>query len=361
MFSDTLLKSVARTKFRHAHIIKYTIIGVFSILCELLARTYLIITGFSSLSSDLSSILISISIAFYLNYRFNFSLPKRKLRVALLYFILISLFSYGLQKYLATIVLIGQRGYYIDRLAMSGILYVFIYFLHRRFTFKKYRQVGVAVYANGVEDILDIKSKIGVYSDFIHVDIVDSTILGELSDVRSYRLETIKAAWPNIPIHTHIMSKTPSVWLKEVCKSSDIVFVHDDIEEDLFEIQSKIKSFGCEPGLALHANNRYAALKDMLNGIHHVMVLTIQNPGFSGQRFMPQAYELIKELNHYKSKLDLDFSLCIDGGVNIATINSFDSDQIVSGSCVLDAPDPKKRILELQNTSDSIGKPLNAN
>ena len=355
MFSDALLKTVARTKFRHAHIIKYTIIGVFSILCELLARSCLILIGFNSLSSELLSILLSISIAFYLNYKFNFALPKRKLRVALLYFVIISFFSFGLQKYLATLVQISERDYYSDRLVMSGILYVFIYFLHRRFTFKKYRQVGVAVYANGVEDILDIKSKIGIYSDFIHVDIVDSTILGDLSDVRSYRLETIKAAWPNIPIHTHIMSKTPSVWLNEVCKSSDIVFVHDDMDEDLVAIKSKINTLGCEAGLALHANNRYDNLKSLLSGFHHVMVLTIQNPGFSGQRFMPQAYELIKNLNHYKS--DLDFDLCIDGGVNISTINSFDSDQIVSGSCVLDAPDPRKRILELQNISDAIGNP----
>ena len=49
------------------------------------------------------------------------------------------------------------------------------YLLHRRFTFRDFKRVGVAIYANGVENLKDIYERIGQYPDFIHVDIVDQT------------------------------------------------------------------------------------------------------------------------------------------------------------------------------------------
>ena len=56
---------------------------------------------------------------------------------------------------------------------ISGSCFIIFYFLHKKFSFKDYVKVGVAIYANGVEDINKIYEKIGPYPDFIHVDIVD--------------------------------------------------------------------------------------------------------------------------------------------------------------------------------------------
>ena len=74
------------------------------------------------------------------------------------------------------------------------------------------QEVGVAIYANGVEDIKGIYEKIGSYADFIHVDIIDSSY-GDVDTDPPYRLETIKAYWPDHPIHVHVMSKYPSKWI----------------------------------------------------------------------------------------------------------------------------------------------------
>ena len=78
------------------------------------------------------------------------------------------------------------------------------YILHRRFSFRDFKQVGVAVYANGVEDIRGIYKKIGQYPDFIHVDIVDTSFAPDAKENKIYRMETIKTLWPNREIHTHI-------------------------------------------------------------------------------------------------------------------------------------------------------------
>ena len=114
---------------------------------------------------------------------------------------------------------------------ISGVLFIVAYFLHRRFSFRDFKRVGVAIYANGVENLNSIHERIGHYPDFIHVDIVDSSFTSSPEEVKAYRMETIKALWRNQEIHTHIMSKTPSIWLSEVLPYSDIVYIHWECDE----------------------------------------------------------------------------------------------------------------------------------
>ena len=59
------------------------------------------------------------------------------------------------------------------RLLISGCFYLVAYFFHIKFSFKDNRKVGVAIYANGYEDVKKIFNTSGPYPDFIHVDIVD--------------------------------------------------------------------------------------------------------------------------------------------------------------------------------------------
>ena len=67
------------------------------------------------------------------------------------------------------------------------------YFFHSKFSFKDFKKVGVAIYANGVEDIPQIFNEIANFPDFIHVDIVDQTVNKNSKKVLSYKTEVIKA------------------------------------------------------------------------------------------------------------------------------------------------------------------------
>ncbi len=350
MFSEQIKKSFEKLKYNNIHIIKYTIIGIASITLELLIRMFLIELNLNQKNAELLSISWSILFAFYLNYKFNFDIPKRKLIRALIYFVSISICSYIFQKLASYYFLPLDRNYNVDRIITSGSIYLFVFYLHRKFSFRKFRHVGIAVYANGIEDILSIKSRIGIYADFIHVDIVDKTIIGDLSDVRSYRMETVRAAWPQLPIHTHIMSKYPSQWISEVSKVSDVIFVHDTIGEDLNKVRKKIEDLGCHFGLALHAGESYEDLDLLLDTVGYVLILAIAKPGHSGQKFMHEAYQLIRNVNEVASAKNI--VVCVDGGVDNETILKFDSDQVVSGSFVLNAIEPKSQILKLQTLSE---------
>ena len=67
---------------------------------------------------------------------------------------------------------------------------------------------------------------IGQFPDFIHVDIVDNSFASNAKEIKTYRMETIQAFWPNKKIHTHVMSKTPSKYLLEIIPFSDIIYIH---------------------------------------------------------------------------------------------------------------------------------------
>ena len=84
----------------------------------------------------------------------------------------------------------------------------------------------------------------------------------------------------------------------------------------------------------------------LLKKADYVLLLTIANPGSSGQKFDIVGLDRIKELNSLSFRNR--FVLCVDGGVNADIINMLDVENVVSGSSVLKSPNPKKEIMRLQ-------------
>ena len=121
---------------------------------------------------------------------------------------------------------------------------MFAYLLHRKYSFRDFKRVGVAIYANGVENVQDIHKRVGQYPDFIHVDIVDQNFVPDADETKVYRMEVIRAFWPNREIHTHLMSKTPSQWLPEVIPYSDIIYLHSECDENIPDLLKEIRFHG---------------------------------------------------------------------------------------------------------------------
>ena len=82
-----------------------------------------------------------------------------------------------------------------SRFLIAGLFFILSYLLHRKFSFKEFKKVGVAIYADGVEDIKLIFDRISNISDFIHIDIVDKSFNPTCKDVKAYRAEVVRAYW----------------------------------------------------------------------------------------------------------------------------------------------------------------------
>jgi len=332
--------------YRFRFLTLYVVFGFLSLLLEFFVRNYFIGFGFDQIITTLFSISCGILFAFWANMKFNFKIPRSRRNRALIYFFIISSFSGLVQWTLKKLLAFEYLSYESGRLFISGAIFLLVYGLHRKYSFRDFKKVGVAIYANGVEDLENIHKRIGYYADFIHVDIVDKSMSENAKDVKTYRLETMKAYWPHTQVQSHIMSTEPSKWLDQVLPHSDVVYIHAECNENIDTLFESIKKNNKKVGLALTMATSPDKVSELLKKTDYVLLLTIPEPGSSGQKFDMDGLDRIKQINNlpYRNQ----FVLCVDGGVNENIVNILDAENIVSGSSVLKSSNPKRQILRLQ-------------
>ena len=346
------MKKINFLFYRYRFLFLYIVFGILSLLIELVVSKFLLFYKVSYLPSTFFAFLIGLLAAFFLNVRFNFHITPAKRKKALFYFSLISTLSFSIQLILRSS--IQSYGYNMDvsRFVIAGLFFMISYILHRKLSFREYKKVGVAIYADGVEDIKLIFNKISNISDFIHIDIVDRTYNPNSQDVKAYRAEVVRAYWQNKKIEVHIMSRNPSVWLDDLLPYVDVIYVHPTMDENLSEVIDKINFSNVEAGIALSVYEPLEIIDSYIETkkIKHVLLLTISQPGFSGQKFDASALPLLEKLNAHKNRSE--FEICVDGGVNDSTVKYLNVESVVSGSYILGAPNPIKNIMHLQTSGE---------
>ena len=133
-------------------------------------------------------------------------------------------------------------------------------------------------------------------------------------DIKTYRMETMKAFWPNVQIQTHLMSLLPSKWISQVLPYSDIIYLHAECKENLELLIKKIQEEGKIAGVALTLKTKPDDIKELLEKTDAILLLTIPKPGCSGQKFDTGGFESIRQINDFSFRNRL--MLCVDGGVN---------------------------------------------
>tara|TARA_Y100001958_G_C21229259_1_gene554823 strand:- start:585 stop:1649 length:1065 start_codon:yes stop_codon:yes gene_type:complete len=349
IFKSDFLRNINFFFYKKKHLILYTAIGFLSLIFELYIRKQIKLYISSNELFLHTSLIFGILFAFYFNIKFNFNVPKIYLKKSLIYFCLISICSYLLQYFFRNQIKLSNYSFEEARILISGGFFLIAYFFHTKFSFKDTRKVGVAIYANGYEDIKKIFNSIGPYPDFIHVDIVDQTMNQDALDPNLSKLEVVKAYWPNHLIETHIMSTDPLKLInKNILYFSDIIYVHNEIKNK-DKVINIIKEKKKIPGIVLHSIFDYPDIESCLKGFEQILILSIEKPGISGQEFNEKSYKLIERINNLQNRNR--FSLCVDGGVKSKIINKFISEKVVSGSDVLNSQHPIRKIMMLQTVA----------
>ncbi|MFZ4396317.1 MAG: GtrA family protein [Kiritimatiellia bacterium] len=350
LLNPEVIRRLQFLHYRYRFLALYVLIGFLSIILEILCFRAMEHSGVPVPLAIFPGLACGILFAFWANVRFNFKIPAAKRNRALLYFVLISAGSAAVNYLLKSqLESIGWK-FAEARLVVAGSFFLVAYLLHRRFSFADYKRVGVAIYANGIEDIGGIHRKIGLFPDFIHVDIIDETFGLQNHDTRAYRLEVIRAYWPTKEIHVHVMSKRPLHWIDETAPFAHTIFIHLEIEEDLAQLIQHIRQLRCKAGICLTMQTPVESLIPYLGMIDAVMVLAIPTPGRSGQKFDLEALDRIRQLNAARQRGH--FSLCVDGGINEQNIGLLNVEDVVSGSSVLDSPNPIIQVMRLQTSSN---------
>ena len=151
-------------------------------------------------------------------------------------------------------------------------------------------------------------------ADFIHVDVMDGHFVPNLT----IGPPVIKALKKNcsMKFDVHLMISPVHKYIKAYSDAgADIITIHPEATEDLLESISKIKDLKKKVGVSLNPKTKVDVIKDYLDKIDLVLIMSV-NPGFGGQKFMPEVLEKIKELKKIQNKHNLKFDIEIDGGIN---------------------------------------------
>jgi len=151
-------------------------------------------------------------------------------------------------------------------------------------------------------------------ADMIHVDVMDGHFVPNLT----IGPPVIKALKKNssVPFDVHLMISPVHKYIEAYANAgADIITIHPEATDDLQKSIDKIKEFKVKVGVSLNPETKVDVIKKNLSQIDLVLIMSV-NPGFGGQKFMPEVLNKIKELVKIREKEKLIFDIEIDGGIN---------------------------------------------
>lgn len=152
----------------------------------------------------------------------------------------------------------------------------------------------------------------------IHIDIMDGHYVPNISiglgQVAALRKLT-KAEFD-----VHLMVTDPDQFVEDLVDSGvNSITIHSEIATHLYKSIHYLKSFGIKAGVALNPATPISCLEYVYPLLDRVLVMSVE-PGFGGQGFIPCALDKIKQLNDVKTTNKYDFTIQVDGGINLDNI-----------------------------------------
>ena len=166
-------------------------------------------------------------------------------------------------------------------------------------------------------------------ADMIHVDVMDGHFVPNLT-IGPPVIKSLKKN-SSIMFDVHLMISPVHKYIEAYADAgADIITIHPEATENIKSSISKIKELKKKVGISLNPETKVDVILNHLDKIDLVLIMSV-NPGFGGQKFMPEVLGKIEELNKLRIKNNLDFDIEIDGGINFE--NS--KDAIKAGANIL--------------------------
>jgi ribulose-phosphate 3-epimerase len=151
-------------------------------------------------------------------------------------------------------------------------------------------------------------------ADMIHVDVMDGHFVPNLT----IGPPVIKALrqYTKLPFDVHLMISPVHKYIKDYADAgADIITIHPEATKNLKDSINHIKKLNKKAGVSLNPETKINLVTDFLNEIDLILIMSV-NPGFGGQKFIPEVLDKIKELKKIRERKNLDFDIEIDGGIN---------------------------------------------
>ena len=151
-------------------------------------------------------------------------------------------------------------------------------------------------------------------ADMIHVDVMDGHFVPNLT-IGPPVIKNLRK-FTKLPFDVHLMISPVHKYIKDYAEvGADIITIHPEATENLKDSIKHIKQFNKKVGVSLNPETKINLITDFLSEIDLILIMSV-NPGFGGQKFMPEVLEKIKELKKIKDQTKIKFDIEIDGGIN---------------------------------------------
>jgi ribulose-phosphate 3-epimerase len=186
-------------------------------------------------------------------------------------------------------------------------------------------------------------------ADVIHVDVMDGHFVPNISlgvpVVASLRKAT------RLPLDVHLMIEQPEEYIEDFIRAgADRVLVHQEATAHLDRALEMIRENGAQAGAVINPATPVIMLSDVLDKLDTVLVMSV-NPGFGGQKFIPNSFEKIRQLNQWRARYNASFRIEVDGGVDLGNAGELaqaGANTFVAGTSIFHTSDPAAATRQLR-------------
>jgi ribulose-phosphate 3-epimerase len=179
----------------------------------------------------------------------------------------------------------------------------------------------------------------------LHVDVMDGHFVPNITIgvpvVASLRKAT------RLPLDVHLMIENPEFFIPAFAEAgANMISVHQEATPHLDRAVSLIREHGCKAGAVINPATPVSMLSEILGKLDYVLVMSV-NPGFGGQKFIPNAIEKIRELKRLRERYNHGFRIEVDGGVsldNVFELVRAGAEILVAGTSIFHTPDAAQAV-----------------
>ena len=185
----------------------------------------------------------------------------------------------------------------------------------------------------------DVERLIKAGAEVLHLDIMDGHFVPNLS-FGPGMVAALHRDFPDTMMDVHLMISNPGQYLEAFAKAgADEITVHSEVPEDVPQLLRRIRALGKKAGISIKPKTRVEEVKQLLPDCDLVLLMTVE-PGFGGQKLMPEVLGKLGELR----QAGFTGTLSVDGGVgegNCQMVVDAGATRLVMGTAAFRADDPR--------------------
>ncbi len=187
-------------------------------------------------------------------------------------------------------------------------------------------------------------------ADYVHVDVMDGHFVPNLT-IGPVVVQAVRRA-TKLPLDVHLMIENPERYVEAFAEAgADLIGVHVEATVHLHRLLQQVRATGKKVSVTLNPATPVEMVDDILEDVDQVLIMSV-NPGFGGQKFIPQALRRVESLAKRRFARKLRFEIEVDGGVNADNAGALvgaGADVLVAGTAVFGQKDYARAIAALRS------------